>query len=123
MEPKALLGRGCPHPKRGLALKVGFGSIKRDPLGGMGSVGAGEAMPVVSCGREKVQSPREQLEQRHGHHLSQLGAARAWGTHPAPVLTVAVPCEELAAPPCPRQEVQQSPQSAPREAQGTPALV
>lgn len=36
-------------------------------------------MPAVSRGRQKVQSPREQLEQRHSHPLSQLGAARAWG--------------------------------------------
>lgn len=37
----------------------------------MGSVGAGGAMLVVSCGRKEVQSPQERLEQRHGHRLPQ----------------------------------------------------
>lgn len=40
----------------------------------------------------------------------------ARGTHPAPVLSVPAPCEESVAPPCPRQEVQQSPRSVPSTA-------
>lgn len=79
-------------------------------------------MLMVSRGREKARGSGEPLEQTRGHCLPQhphpsAGLPGASEPHPAPVLTVPVPSEELVAPPCPRQKVWLGARSVPGEAQ------
>ncbi|XP_027638924.1 myosin light chain kinase, smooth muscle-like isoform X1 [Falco peregrinus] len=86
-------------------------------LGRVGSAGGGGEMLAVSHGREKVRGSGDQLEQTLGHRPSQHPCLStelpgASGPHPAPVLTVPVPSEELVAPPCPRQKEVRRPLNA-----------